>query len=501
MLASSMARHTTFRFCLDPTTEQRDALARHSGAARFAYNQCLRMVKTALTARKIDPKLVVPWTGFDLVNAFNRWKKTEAAGRVWAVASDGVVEVGAIGLSWRGDVCQQVSEEAAVDCGRALAAWSDSRSGRRKGRRVGFPRFKKKAAGLGSFRLRNTNREGRRPAIRVGDDSRTRAITLPRIGTITVHDDTRRLRRMLANGRARILFATISHRGSRWWVSLSVEAADLHPLHCHPPRADGDDGGWVGVDRGTAFAVAAADDGTEVARFDAAPKPLRSAMARHRRLSKKVTQKRKGSRHHQEAVSHLRRHNYRIANIRRHYLHQVSNSLVKTHDRLAIENLNVTGMLANHRLAQAISDAGWAEFARMLNYKQAWRGGQLVLVDRYFPSSRTCAGCGSISAELTLADRSFTCECGHAADRDHNAAVNLARWAQKPYGQNRSPDPQAGGRVTNARRQADAVQHPRCAGDASLNEAGTGVHTPRELLDAREGRCPRLTRFTVGHAS
>ncbi len=131
-----MARHTTFRLCLDPTVEQCEVLARHAGASRFAFNQCLRLVKTSLTHRKTDPDIEVPWTGFDLINTFNAWKKTEAAGRVFAVGARGETEVRVTGLAWRGQVCQQVFEEAAVDLGRGLAAWSDSRSGKRKGRRA-----------------------------------------------------------------------------------------------------------------------------------------------------------------------------------------------------------------------------------------------------------------------------------------------------------------------------------------------------------------------------
>jgi putative transposase len=88
-----MTRHTTFRFCLDPTVGQREVLARHAGASRFAFNQCLRIVKTALTQRRTDPGVEVPWTGFDLINAFNAWKKAEAAGRVFAVDARGGVEV------------------------------------------------------------------------------------------------------------------------------------------------------------------------------------------------------------------------------------------------------------------------------------------------------------------------------------------------------------------------------------------------------------------------
>jgi putative transposase len=107
-----------------------------------------------------------------------------------------------------------------------------------------------------------------------------------------------------------------------------------------------------------------------------------------------------------------------VANVRRHFLHQVSNALVKTHDRVVIEDLNVAGMLRNHRLARAISDAGWAEFARLLGYKQGWRAGQLVVADRWYPPSKLCPQCGAIQVGLTLADRLFICSCGHFADRD-----------------------------------------------------------------------------------
>ncbi len=471
-----MTRHTTFKFCLDPTVEQGEVLARYSGASRFAFNQCLQMVKTALTQCKSYPDTVVPWTGFDLINAFNAWKKTEDAGRVFTVDTDGGAELVVTGLSWRHEVCQQVFEEAAVDCGRALATWSNSKSGKRKGRRVGFPRFKKKNGVTPSFRLRNRHPKGRPPAIRVGDNGRPRSVTLPGIGQIGVHDDTRRLRRMVANGRAKILFATVTFHAGRWWVSLNVAAADLHPAHLHPVRDPADDGGWVGVDRGlSVFAVAATSDGEEVSRITHAPKALSAGMKRQRRLAKSLSRKQKGSRNRRDAAAKLGRHHHHIANVRRHFLHQVSNELAKTHDRLVIEDLNVAGMLANHRLARAISDAGWAEFARQLAYKQAWRGGELVVANRWFPSSKLCPECGAIRADLTLHDRMFTCVCGHSADRDLNAAVNLARWGKVHHIDPRTPKQR--GRATNARRRDGADRHPTCAGETSPVEAGTDVHT------------------------
>ncbi len=158
--------------------------------------------------------------------------------------------------------------------------------------------------------------------------------------------------------------------------------------------------------------------------------------------------KQKGSRNRRDAAAKLGRHHDHVANVRRHFLHQVSGALVKTHDRLVIENLNVSGMLANHRLAQAISDAGWAEFGRQLGYKHAWRGGELVIADRWYPSSKLCPACGAIRDDPTLADRMFTRVCGHSADRDLNAAVNLARWGQTRHLDPRTPKQR--GRATNA---------------------------------------------------
>ena len=99
------------------------------------------------------------------------------------------------------------------------------------------------------------------------------------------------------------------------------------------------------------------------------------------------------------------------------------------------------GMMGNHRLARAISDAGWGDFARLVKYKQAWRGGQILEADRWFPSTRLCPLCGTVNRERTLADRVFTCSCGYSTDRDLNAAINLARWGQAHHDPHRSPDP------------------------------------------------------------
>ncbi|WP_442943418.1 RNA-guided endonuclease InsQ/TnpB family protein [Nocardia sp. NBC_00565] len=213
---------------------------------------------------------------------------------------------------------------------------------------------------------------------------------------------------------------------------MQREAADLDARLRHQPRANSDGSGWVGVDRGlSAFLVAATSDGAEVTRVSDPPKPLVGGMRKQRRLAMSVTRKLKGSNNRRKAAAQLGRHHARVANIRRHFLHEITTGLVKIHDRLVLEDLNTAGMLRNRRLARAISDAGWAEFARMITYKQGWRSGTVVLADRWFPSSRICSRCGIRTTELTLADRIFACGCGHRLDRDRNAAVNLAAWGEQ----------------------------------------------------------------------
>jgi putative transposase len=396
-----MARHTSFRFCLDPTAEQSVALARHAGAARFAFNQCLRLHLDARERHRArngpgadaaaeQARGRVPWSQFSLINAFNQWKRSEAAGRRFLVSSDRVTEVEVTGLAWRGEVSAEVLEEGAVDAGRGLAAWTASRSGKRKGRPVGHPRFTKKTHTGGSFRVRNKTK-GNRSSIRVGQD-RPRSVTLPKIGNIRVREDTRRLRRMIENGRARILQATITRGARRWWVSVTVEAADLHPDVQPPARDHCDKTGWVGVDRGLhALVVAGTRDGAETLRVQA-PRVLAVGLRQQRRLARSVSRKKRGSANWRKASARLAKHHMRVRDTRQHFLHQVSNQLVKTHDRLVLEDLNITGIMSNRRLARAVGDAAWGELARQITYKQYWRSGQVVVADRWFASSKNLLG-------------------------------------------------------------------------------------------------------------
>ena len=322
-------RHTTFHFTLAPTALQVESLRRHVGAARFAFNQCLRHVVTKLEAKKADESIKVPWSGFDLINHFNAWKVTPAAG---------VDEEGSIGLAWRSEVSQQVFEEAAVDLGRALGGFSDGRKKKRAGRPPRFPRFKKKATARASFRLRNKKSE-----IRVGGAG-ARDVRLPKLGAMEVRECTRDLRRMIRNGRAKILFATVSHRSDgRWHITLNVEATEVHSALRH---ADAVASMPVGIDRGLkTFAVVAAEDGREVARIES-PRPLRRDLRTLRQKNKALSRKQLNSRNRHRARVRVAKAHARISHVRRDFVHRESSRLAKTQGRLVIEDLCTIGLSA-----------------------------------------------------------------------------------------------------------------------------------------------------------
>jgi putative transposase len=438
---ASVTRHTTFSFTLLPNRDQEQALRRHVGAARFAFNQCLRLVMNALDAKQQSDRIDtldtsptentsanestsatenrVPWSGFDLINAFNTWKRSTEAG----------AEEAGPGLSWRAEVCQQVFEEAAVDLGRALEAFSSGRKGERAGKKPKFPKFKRKATARQAFRLRSKG-SGKAAAIRVGEGEQARMVRLPKLGSLCVRECTRRLRRMLRKDRAKILFATVSTReGGRWRVSLNVQALPLHLGR----RTRGEATSPVGIDRGLkTFAVVADDEGRELERIDS-PRPLQGLLPKLRRQSRALSRKQAGSRNRFRERQRLSRLHGRISNIRHDFLHRHSSRLAQIHSHLVIEQLSISGLIRT-RLARSIADSSWALFGTWLVYPAAWYGAELTIADRFYPSTRRCARCGTVGEALSLSERIFRCSsCGHEADRDTNAAACLAQYPRVVY--------------------------------------------------------------------
>jgi putative transposase len=357
----------------DLNNRQRTACAKHAGAARFAYNWGLARRKQAYEQTGETLNAIA------LHRELNALKKTD--------------------LGWMYEVSKCAPQEALRDLDRAYANFFRRAKGKKGGRvsgEVGFPHFKKKKRGQGSFRLTGT--------IRVFE----KHIQLPRLGLLRLKEAGY----MPASG-AKVLSATVSQRADRWFVSLQCEVEIPDPQPSKKPVC--------GVDLGVSR-LATVSDGAVIEN----PKALKRNLTQIKRLQRVVSRRKKGSANRKKAVSRLAKAHARVANIRNNALHQATSLLAKTKSAAVLENLNVSGMLKNHRLAQAIADVGMFEFRRQMAYKGAWYGCEVQVADRFYPSSKTCSHCSHKKLTLGLGERMYICEaCGLEIDRDLNAAINL----------------------------------------------------------------------------
>jgi putative transposase len=431
-----LTRDVAFRFALDPTLPQQESFFRYAGAARFAFNHHIGRVKANLGQRQAEVSYGVPtaemtpslsWSKVSLINEFNQFKNGQ-------LPSSPANPDGTRGLAWRSEVRADVFECASGNAAQALANFSNSLSGARAGKKAGMPRFKSRHKTTPSFKLRSKSKPGATAPVRVAGP---KAVRLPTIGEVRVHGCTKKVRRMLAAGRLHLYGATVTFEHGRWWVSLQGVAAAFH----HERRyAKGRHDRPAGLDLGIASLAVIADDQGVVLRTVAGVKALQHAQASLRRANKTKARTKPGSNGRKAARVRLVKVHARAANIRAHTAHEVSAWCVKNLTSLTIEDLNVAGMVQLRSLARAVSDAGMGDLARMITYKAAWYGLQIVEADRWFPSSKTCSTCGTVKADLTLSDRTYRCDqCGLVLDRDVNAAVNLARW---PAQQATPPHPQ-----------------------------------------------------------
>jgi len=412
-----------YRFALAPTPAQRRGLASHCGAARFAYNWGLALVKARLDDRANGSAVGVPWTLPSLRKEWNQAKGEVAPW--WAENSKEAYSSGLDALA------------------RALANFSDSRAGRRAGRRAGFPRFKRKGRARDACRFTTG-------AIRVEPDRHH--VTLPRLGTVKTHESTRKLARRLEAGTARVLSATISRTADRWFVAFTVEADR------HLPEGNGQSS-VVGVDVGVRhLAVVAGHPPEYVANPRALARQQRALARAQRTLARR----------------RVARLHARVASRRRDHLHKLTSRLAHDHHTVVVEDLHVAGMVRSRPLARAVADAALAALRRQLAYKTRWYGARLVVAGRWYPSSKTCSGCGLVKTKLGLAERTFHCEgCGLAVDRDENAARNLAMLAVAASGaetQNaRGPDLSPGlpGRRGRSGKPAPAASRTSLAPSSS----------------------------------
>jgi len=199
----------------------------------------------------------------------------------------------------------------------------------------------------------------------------------------------------------------------RWYVTFTAEAAAPVPLK--------QTGHAIGVDLGVTD-FAAFSDGDKIAN----PRHLERKARRLARYQRRMARCQKGSANCRKAAAKVARVHRKVRNARRDFLHRASTRLVRTADLIAIEDLPVRNMVRNRHLARAISDCGWGEFRRQLEYKCERYGRQLVVIERWYPSSKTCSACGRLLAGLSLSTRHWRCpSCGARHDRDINAAKNI----------------------------------------------------------------------------
>jgi len=387
-----------WRFEVETTTpEQKALIYQHFGARRFTYNWALAQVKANLAARSADPTaLALAWNLPTIRREWNQAKATVAP--------------------WWPECSKEAFASGIADCVEALRNWSDSRHGRRAGRRVGFPRFKSRRTDHGRVRFTTG-------AMRLEPDRRH--ITLPVIGNLRSKERTRRLQRLTAKGQARILSMTLAEHGGRLFVSVATIVAQT-------PRIPSEPGARCGIDLGIGREwVVIAHDDSSIERVSH-PAPWAEAHKQRRRVARQMSRRIVGSRGHRQARAKLAALDRRAANLRTESVHTLTTALARRYGTIVVEDLDIPAMarsMGRRAFRRSVYQAGVGAIRPTLAYKCAWAGGHLVVADRWFPSSKTHHGCGGYLADLKLGQRAWACPaCGTIVDRNANAARNLRDW-------------------------------------------------------------------------
>ncbi|NEP89506.1 MAG: IS200/IS605 family element transposase accessory protein TnpB [Okeania sp. SIO2C2] len=353
----------SIRTKLKLNNKQKTLMAQHAGYSRWVYN----------------------W-GLSLWNAAYRDSYQPNARKLREVFTNHTKPL----YPWMKSLSSKVYQYALINLGEAFKRFFSFGMLRKQG--LGkYPRFKKKGK-HDSFTIDNCGKP-----IELNGWSHK----LPFIGMVKTYEPIEATTQKI----------TISRQADDWYLSLAFEFT---------PTSTEKITDVVGVDLGVKT-LATLSTG-EV--FNSV-KPYRKAQNKLAKLQRQVSRKVKHSRNWYKAVIKLAKQHRRVANIRKDALHKLTTYLAKNHGSVVIEDLNVSGMLANHKLAKSIADQGFYEFRRQLEYKCQWYGSELVVVDKFFPSSKTCSNCGHVQ-DMPLSLRTYDCpDCGLSIDRDLNASINL----------------------------------------------------------------------------
>ena len=371
---------------LVPNKKQEEYFVKACGVARFSYNWALEQWNKQYQAYKQDNSLPKP-NEFDLRKQLNAIKKEQ--------------------YTFLLEVTKCAPQQAIKNLGKAFASFFKKQNN--------HPKFQKKGKN-DSFYMDNS-------VIEVAG----KKIRIPKLGWVKMRENIR----FYGN----IMSATISRTADKWFVSIQI-AIEINP---QPKAIENQEA--VGVDLGVAD-LAILSDGTKFS----GSKPLKKSLKKLKRLSRRLSKKQWGeevytdkncverkrkvpSKNYLKAKTKLAREHAKVANIRKDYLHKLTTYLIQKYDIICIEDLNVKGMMQNKKLARAISDMGFYEFKRQLLYKAEMCGKEIVIADRWFPSSKTCSECGHKAEEMPLSVREWECpNCHTHYDRDINAAINLKKY-------------------------------------------------------------------------
>jgi len=366
----------THKIALDLNNKQVTYCQQAAGTARFAYNWALANWNAQYQAWQQDNSLQKP-TQASLRRQLNAVKREQ--------------------FPWMLKVSKNAPQMAIIQLGKAF---NNFFAGRAK-----YPVFKKKGKSRDSFELSNDQFSVEGSSLRI-----------PHLGWVRMRESLR--------FSGKILSATISRTAQKWFVSISVETNE------NPHLRTAENQGVAGVDLGIKTLATIFANGKFEEKIGS--KPLKRYLKKLKRLAKQLSRKVKGSANREKAKIKVAKLHAKIANIRQHELHELTTSLASRFHTIGIEDLNVKGMIKNHKLSRAINDMGFFEFRRQLDYKAQMRGGIVVAADRFFPSTKLCSTpkCGFKLETLDLSVREWTCpKCKTVHQRDQNAATNLANYA------------------------------------------------------------------------
>jgi putative transposase len=471
-------------FALDVSPAQDRMLRSYCGAARFGYNWALDQVTSNIEARAAEAECGVrageetsalSWSAYSLRKQFNTDKASVAP--------------------WAGEVAKHCFDTGISQATDALKNWSASKRGERAGARVGFPRFKSRKTAKLSVSFVELNHQlswfhPSRHAVRLmlpqallqSKDRHVRAKIQQLVWLHTV-ESTRRLYRLVEQERASVQKVTISHTGGRWHVSILVRyQVETRPQKHGHARA----GGAVGVDLGLNHLATLSRPVPGLTDQDGHlpnPRPLARQLDTLKDLDRRIARCSGGSKNRVKLVRRRARLHGRITKTRAMAHHLLANELAARFDLAGIEDLNVKGMTHNRPLARALADAGLGQLATIITTECTDRGTPVVKVGRFYPSSKTCSICGTVTAKLSLSQRTFDCTaCGAHIDRDVNAARNIEREALKLHAQQQA-DPSGSGvaglrpETRNADRRTHKTSTATAAGAVFVDGRTRQPHT------------------------